>query len=82
MGVYTIVEAKDQFSKVIEEVRSGVAATITWHGEPVATIMPVRATPRKFTPADYDEIERRRNARAPSEIDSVASVREMRDETT
>jgi prevent-host-death family protein len=82
MGIYTIVEAKDQFSKVIEEVESGSIATITKHGKPVATIMPANATKRPGTREIYEEIARRRKERGPSGTDSVTAVREMRDEFT
>ena len=85
MGIYTIVEAREQFSKVIEEVRAGILATITAQGEAVATITPVapaQPAKREVTSIDYDEIARRRRARTHTGADSVTAIREMRDEVT
>jgi prevent-host-death family protein len=80
MGVYTVVEVKDQLSKVIDEVESGNVATITKHGKPVATINPILVTKKAGTPEYYAEIARRRDQRGHTGSDSVTAVREMRDD--
>jgi prevent-host-death family protein len=82
MGVYTIVEVKDQLSKVIDEVEAGDIATITRHGKPVATIIPVQVAKKAGTPEYYAEIARRRKERGRIADDWSKVVRDMRDEFT
>ena len=56
-------EAKATLNAVLAEVqRTGAPVTITTHGRPVAVLMPVEQTPRRFgrfpnltVPADFDE---------------------------
>ncbi|MFO0792020.1 MAG: type II toxin-antitoxin system prevent-host-death family antitoxin [Pirellulales bacterium] len=39
IGAY---DAKTHFSALLERVAAGEAITITWHGQPVAQLVPVR----------------------------------------
>ncbi len=56
-------EAKAGLNALLAEVeRTGTSVTITNHGRPVAVLMPVQQTPRRFgqlpnliVPADFDE---------------------------
>ena len=56
-------EAKAGLNALLAEVeRTGASVTITNHGRPVAVLMPVQQTPRRFgqlpnliVPADFDE---------------------------
>ena len=41
---YSIYEAKAKFSEVMRKVRGGQRVVVTYHGEPVAEIMPVGPT--------------------------------------
>ena len=38
---YSTYEAKSRFSEIIRRVRSGKRVVISYHGEPVAEIMPI-----------------------------------------
>jgi prevent-host-death family protein len=80
MGIYTIVQAKDQLSKLIDEALEGKPVTITRHGKPVVSLLPARAEPRPMTKEEWSEFIKRRESRPRALIDSVAAVREMRDE--
>lgn len=39
--VYSLYQAKAQFSKILRAVREGKTVTISYHGEPVAEIRPI-----------------------------------------
>ncbi|CAN5717747.1 hypothetical protein BH23GEM9_BH23GEM9_12170 [soil metagenome] len=40
---YSIYEAKARFSELLRRVREGRSVTITYHGEPVAELRPIRS---------------------------------------
>ncbi len=40
--VYSTYEAKAKFSEILRQVREGKTVTISYHGEPVAEIRPIR----------------------------------------
>jgi prevent-host-death family protein len=42
---YTTYEAKAKFSEVLRKVRRGQRVIVTYHGEPVAEIGPIRRRP-------------------------------------
>jgi prevent-host-death family protein len=50
---YNIHEAKTQFSKLIEKVKSGETVTISKAGEPVAELLPVTGKLSKRIPGRY-----------------------------
>jgi prevent-host-death family protein len=59
----TSTEAKATLNALLAEVdRTGTSVTITSHGRPVAVLVPVRETPRRFgqlpnlaVPEDFDD---------------------------
>ena len=55
---YSTYEAKARFSEVLRQVREGATVTVTYRGEPVAEIHPIRAEQDAFE-ARLDELERR-----------------------
>lgn len=55
---YSTYEAKARFSEVLRQVRAGETVTVTYRGEPVAEIQPIRTRPRT-TEQRLDELERR-----------------------
>ncbi len=55
---YSTYEAKARFSEVLRQVREGETVTVTYRGEPVAEIHPIRAEQDPFE-ARLDELERR-----------------------
>ena len=52
-------EAKTNLSSLVEEVERGKDVVITRHGKPVAKLVPVVKSARKFTPR---QVEKRRQA--------------------
>ena len=82
MSTYSVAQAKEQLSKLIDEALDGEAVTITRHGKPVVEM---RATGpadagRPVTAADIEWLRKRREARPAFEGDSVAEIRAMRDD--
>ena len=80
MGVYSIVEAKDNLSRLIDEALEGQLVTITRHGKAVVNMMPAMSAPRRMTAEDWAELRNRREAGPEALVDSVTAVREMRDD--
>jgi prevent-host-death family protein len=78
MGTYSLAQAKDQLSRLVDEALSGEVVTITRHGKPVVSLTPT--APVRLTKTDIDEMRRRAEARPSLGADSVTLVREMRDE--
>ncbi|HLW92583.1 MAG TPA: type II toxin-antitoxin system prevent-host-death family antitoxin [Roseiarcus sp.] len=81
MPVYSIAEAKDHLSKLVDEALSGEEVTITRHGKAVVELRPStgRTTPRPYSEEEWRSVRTRRAAR-PSLEDSVSIIRAMRDE--
>lgn len=55
-------EAKNQLNRLLADVKGGHSFIITSHGVPVAQLIPIAATPRRFgqlpnlvVPSDFDE---------------------------
>lgn len=80
MSTYSLVQAKDQLSKLIDEALSGAPVTITRHGKPVVHLTPARQTPRPMTKADLDDLAAFRATMPFQTIDSATLLRAMRDE--
>ncbi len=55
--VYSTYEAKARFSEVIRQVREGKTVTVSYRGEPVAEIRPIRGEPQTIE-ARLDALER------------------------
>lgn len=62
---YSTYEAKARFSEVLRQVRAGETVTVTYRGEPVAEILPIR-TRSRTTEERLDELERRGELVPPS----------------
>lgn len=62
---YSTYEAKARFSEVLRQVRAGETVTVTYRGEPVAEIQPIRTRPRT-TEERLEELERRGELVPPS----------------
>ena len=80
MGTYSIAQAKDQLSRLIDKALSGEIVTITRHGKPVVSLTPSAPPPRPVTKADIEQMRLRRSLRPSSGADFATLVREMRDE--
>ena len=64
MGItYSTYEAKTRFSEVLRQVREGATITVSYRGEPVAEIRPIRQKSeitkaeslKSETPEEYEE---------------------------
>jgi prevent-host-death family protein len=80
MAIYSLAQAKDQLSRLIDEALKGEIVTITRHGKPVVTLSPSAPAARPVTVQYLREMRRRTQARPSLGGDSVTLVREMRDE--
>ena len=45
---YSVYEAKAKFSEMIRRVREGQTVTVSYHGEPVAEVVPIAPVRRGF----------------------------------
>ncbi len=61
VGAYSLAQAKDQLSRLVDEALSGEIVTITRHGKPVVSLTPIAPAPLPLTKADIDEMRRRRD---------------------
>lgn len=77
---YSVVEAKNQLSKLIERTLKGECIVITRRGQPVVELKPVRPPPRPITDADIEWLRARRVGRTMAKTDAATLVRQMRDE--
>ncbi|MBX9876348.1 MAG: type II toxin-antitoxin system prevent-host-death family antitoxin [Beijerinckiaceae bacterium] len=80
MATYTLAQAKDQLSKLVDEAMTGAPVTITRHGKPAVHLMAAHPESRPMTQADLDWLAERRATRPYVDIDSGAFIRAMRDE--
>lgn len=81
MSTYSIAQAKDQLSKLVDEVLEGKDVTITRHGKPVVEMRP--AGVRAGEPVSKETLEwlRRQREKLPRyKGDSVADIRAMRED--
>jgi prevent-host-death family protein len=79
MTDYSVADAKNNLSKLIDQALGGEGVVITRHGQPVVELKPVRKAARAITGADLDWIAARRVGRR-SEEDAGRFVSTMRDE--
>jgi len=80
MGTYSVAEAKDHLSKLIDRALAGEGVVITRRGEPMVELRPVRPAPRPITEADLEWLRARRVGRTMPEMDAGQLVSVMRDE--
>lgn len=80
MGTYSVAEARNQLSKLIDEAQSGEPVTITRHGKPAVHLTAVQPVPRPMTNEDIDRMVAQRDTLPKLNKSGVELVREMRDE--
>jgi prevent-host-death family protein len=80
MAVYSLAQAKDQLSRLVDEALTGEPVTITRHGKPVVTLTPTAPTLKPLDDEYLEQMRQRRALRPSLGADSVTLVREMRDE--
>jgi prevent-host-death family protein len=81
MSEYSVVEAKNKLSELIDRALAGEAVVVTRHGAPVVEIKAVRSQGRPMTEADLERISARRpTARGgPAAGDLVSQMRDEDD---
>jgi prevent-host-death family protein len=82
MSQYSIAEAKDRLSSLIERALKGEDVVITKHGRPVVELRPVSPLARPVTVADLEWLRARRVHPLPDAppTDAGTFVSQMRDE--
>lgn len=80
MSSYSVVEAKNKLSQLIKRAVDGEDVVITWHGQPVVELRPIKSVARPLTEADWEWLQAHRLPRLDPCKDAVELVREMRDE--
>lgn len=74
MATYSIAQAKDQLSKLVDEALAGETVTITRHGNVVAELRPAAAVDAgRWSPVLIDEIAARAKS-LPSLGESAADI--------
>ncbi len=79
MSEYSVANAKNNLSKLIDHALAGEGVVITRHGRPVVELKPVAPALRPITAADVDWLAARRVGK-PTEEDAGTFVSRMRDE--
>lgn len=77
---YSLAQARDQLSRLVDEALAGEPVTITRHGKPVAIIAPAPSEPRRITSKFLDKLSVNRQRRGGLGADAVTLIRQMRDE--
>jgi antitoxin (DNA-binding transcriptional repressor) of toxin-antitoxin stability system len=60
MTTYSVAEAKNSLSELIDRALRGEGVIVTRHGTPVVELRAIRAAPRPITEADIAWLEARR----------------------
>jgi prevent-host-death family protein len=79
MGKYSLVEAKNQLSDLIDRALNGEGVVITRHSRPVVELKPIPPVAEPITPEAIDWLRRRRVGRRMPREDAAKLVRRMRD---
>lgn len=80
MSTYSVAEAKNQLSKLIDRALDGEPVVITRRGEPVIELKPIRPPPRPITRADIEWLRTLRAQLPYCGSDAGTFVSQMRDE--
>lgn len=80
MSSYSIAQAKDQLSRLVDEAIRGEHVTITRHGKPVAELRPTPPAARPVTAEEIERLRKHREALPYYDGDTVADIRAMREE--
>jgi prevent-host-death family protein len=80
MSTHTVVETKNQLSKLIERALKGEHIVVTRRGQPVVELKPVHPVPHPITEADIEWLRARRARLPRSNVDAGTFISRMRDE--
>ena len=79
MSSFSIAQARNHFSSLVDRAEAGEDVVITRHGQVVAELK-AAAAGRRRTPVDVEWLRARRAPRAPGGVDAGALVSTMRDD--
>lgn len=80
MSKYSVAEAKNGLSRLIDRAVRGDSVVITRHGQPVVELKPVGSHGRPLTDADVDWLRNHRIGRKRPKLNAAELVSQMRDE--
>lgn len=82
MSTYTVAEAKNRLSELINRALKGEGVVITRHGQPVVELRPTDhvVLQSRMTEADIERLRARRARLRMAPGDAVLEVRRMREE--
>jgi len=80
MSQYSLAEAKNKLSELINRTLDGEDVVITRHGRPVVKLERIPSALKPITPEAIEWLIRRRVGRRMPREDSVTAVRKIRDE--
>jgi prevent-host-death family protein len=80
MSTYSVAEAKDQLSRLIDRALEGEAVVISRHGHPVVEIKPVKSVAQHTAKEALAWLEGKRVKLRDKAVDPVELVSQMRDE--
>jgi prevent-host-death family protein len=80
MSNYSIAQAKDQLSKLVDEALNGQQVTITRHGKPVVELRPAAPAGRRTIKDTLNWLRKSRQSLPSLDGDTVALIREMRED--
>lgn len=81
MSTYSVAEAKDQLSELIDRALKGEGVVITRHGRPLVELKPIDEPVRAVSAGDLDWLTAHRVGRTPASEDAGRLVERMRDES-
>lgn len=79
MSNYSVAEAKNHLSELIDRALKGEDVVITRHGNAVIELKPVSKPPRPITQADLDWLDEHR-VPSRAKTDAGSLLKKMRDE--
>lgn len=81
MTTYSVAEAKNSLSELIDRALRGEGVIVTRHGTPVVELRAIKPAPRAITAADIEWLEARQVAPKPGVESPSQSLAALRDET-
>ncbi|QNT69181.1 type II toxin-antitoxin system Phd/YefM family antitoxin [Defluviicoccus vanus] len=81
MSTYSVADAKNQLSELIDRALRGEGVVITRHGRPMVELKPVDEPVKPLSAADLDWLVVHRVGRTPASEDAGHLVERMRDES-
>jgi prevent-host-death family protein len=80
MSTYSVADAKNQLSELIDRALRGEGVVITRYGRPMVELKPIDEPARAVSAADLDWLAAHRVGRMPTTEDAGALVERLRDE--